>query len=50
MIVAVAFGLSSSTIVQLAGRHPLLSQLVPELGLWAQMGDAVAAFPDFDPG
>ena len=44
LIVAVAFRLSSSTIVQLAGRHPLFPNLVPELpGLYAQVGDAVVA-------
>ena len=32
------------------GRHPLFPPLVPEQpGLWAQMGEAVGAFPDFDP-
>jgi hypothetical protein len=43
--------LSSSTIVQLAGRHPLFPKLVPELpGLYVQVGDEVVALPDFDPG
>ena len=36
---------------QLAGRHPVFPQLAPELPcLGAQVGDAVVALPDFDPG
>ena len=36
---------------QLAGPHPIFQQLGPELsGIGAQVGDAVGARPDLDPG
>ena len=42
---------ASQSVSARAGRHPRFPPLIPErLGLEAQMGEAVGAFPDFDPG